>query len=66
MNKFQYYDFDQNETTKPRDSTYPENGEEAFTLRSYSAYYICSLLFNVLLTALYVVQVFSNHTPCLT
>lgn len=33
---------------------------------TYSAYYLCSLLVNVLLTAFYVVQVFTSHTACLT
>ena len=33
---------------------------------TYSVYYICSLLVNVLLTALYVVQVFTSHAACLS
>ena len=36
------------------------------TVRTYTCYYIMSLLYNVMLIALYVVQTFTSHQPCLT
>ena len=36
------------------------------TIRTYTCYYILSLLFNVMLIALYIVQTFTSHQPCLT